>query len=498
MKVYIKLLALVVVAALLIGSAYAIFFMGENNNNKSTDTIPPVFESITGNTTGTAGKITTISVVFSDDVGVTVATLYYKQAEASVWSSISILNGSVDIAIPADALSDYYYYVTINDAAGNGPVGDPSIDGSSYYSITISPSDESFTHTVFIEEGTATWCTNCPAVANILELLYTSHSYNFYYVSLVDDKNTLAHNRLYTDYNVLGFPTVFVDGGYKVVTGANDAQSLITQALQTAQQRSVPKIKTLITADYSNETKVMTVNVQVINRESQPYSGHVKVYMTDIVSPWNGYDGKPYHYSLVDYAVDQDITVDANDSKVITQTKDISDYDVDNLMLIAVVSSSVPNQGYAASDNQNPFTAYYADATNATTLIQGGNLPPVVEISSPQKGKIYWNGNPTKGKFQKFLFLKLIPSYFIYNKTWLFGWKKVISVNASDESGIAKVEFYIDGTLRYNTTQAPYEWTFNKFTIFPLHPKKHTLTVIAYDMVGKSSEVSIDFLVRSI
>jgi hypothetical protein len=106
-----------------------------------SDDDPPSIDSITGNTVGTTGDTTTVSVTFSDNIGVTVATLYYKLASAGSWSSASILSGSAGIAIPSSPLENWYYYVTVDDAALNGPVGNPSTDGSVYYTVTVSDND---------------------------------------------------------------------------------------------------------------------------------------------------------------------------------------------------------------------------------------------------------------------------------------------------------------------------------------------------------------------
>ena len=165
MKFILKVAVVVVIAILLISSAYLTFFT-ENNNEK--DTKAPTIDSITGDTTGTTGKITTIQVTFSDNIEVTEAILYYRSASDKSWSNKSIINESAEIEFPSTAEEDWYYYVTINDEVGNGPIGDPSIDGSKYYTITVSNPTEDLKHFVFIEEGTATWCNNCPKVAEIL------------------------------------------------------------------------------------------------------------------------------------------------------------------------------------------------------------------------------------------------------------------------------------------------------------------------------------------
>ena len=95
----------VIIAILLISSAYVIFFSDEENNKEEDNELPTIDE-ITGNKPGTAGKIIIISVTFSDNIGVTNATLYYKAASASDWSAKSILTGSAEIAIPPEPIEN--------------------------------------------------------------------------------------------------------------------------------------------------------------------------------------------------------------------------------------------------------------------------------------------------------------------------------------------------------------------------------------------------------
>ena len=53
-----------------------------------------------------------------------------------------------------------------------------------------------FTHTIFAEYGTATWCSYCRYAHGALKEIYAEGQYPFYYVSLVTDKNTKASARL--------------------------------------------------------------------------------------------------------------------------------------------------------------------------------------------------------------------------------------------------------------------------------------------------------------
>lgn len=65
-----------------------------------------------------------------------------------------------------------------------------------------------------------------------------------------------------------------------------------------------------------------------------------------------------------------------------------------------------------------------------------------------------------------------------------------ITVDASDEeTGIDRVEFYIDSNFRYTDYDEPYNWTWDERT--PLR-FRHTITIIAYDNVGNSANDEID------
>ena len=490
-----KLVIIIFIVGILLGaSAYVILYTGN-------DSEPPQIDDIAGNVTVTAGQNATISVLFSDNVNVTAATLYYKIASAASWSSETILSGYANIPIPSSETSNYYYYVTVDDAAGNGPVGDPSVDGSMFYTITVlpngsSPGNETLTHTVFIEEATATWCTNCPNVANLLYSLYETNEYNFYYVALINGTNSDTTERIWNDYNVYSFPTVFIDGGYQMIIGGNKPESTYIDAISAAKGRTEQKIKVTVTAQYKNTTKEVMVNTLIENKGNDTYNGRLKLYLTEIISHESGYDSKPYHFGFLEYLTNKDISVDGKDGITVSDTKNISAYDYENLMIIAVVFGSEKHTGYADPPSGNPFDAYYADATNATKVVPKGNLPPQLQITLPQKGKIYLNGNPVLERLQKRKILGFFLNNSLHNKTILLG-QKTITVNATDDSAVAEVEFYIDEKLVFNDTQAPYEYTFKKLSTFKsLFFKKHILTVTVYDDTGKTTSASILFKAR--
>ncbi len=480
MKLPLKIAVVIVIAILLTSSVYVIFFTGEDVDNE-----PPSIDTITRDTTGKKGESITISVTFSDNINVTNATIFYKPASANNWSSTSILSGSVNIYIPKNSDEDWYYYVTVDDAAGNGLVGDPSTNGSVYYTITVSDNgdngDDEFVHTVFIEEATATWCAPCTQVAAILHDLYEAKNYQFYYVSMVHDVNDRAKERL-DDYNNLGFPTVYIDGGYKVVFTAED-KSEYENMISAALLRNTPNLHISVNAEFDNATNESTIDIIVENGEKETYTGRLRVYLTEITSRWADYDGNPYNFGFLDYIINQEISIGAGDNEVFHDVRKISDFgfsnlDPENLKIFAVVFSSEKNQGYSdPPDNQEPFDAYYADAVNATVLVPGGNQPPGVGISIPVKGKWHFWGRP--------LFKPLFG-----NNTILIG-KTTITAIAEDDSNIEKVEFYINENLKSTVYQEPYEWSLKRVA-FIKHYRRYTITVKAYDDTGKTATTSID------
>ena len=251
MNTPVKVIILVAVSVVLVSSGYTFLLMGsttqpptsedtDQNNNGLNDTLAPTITSIIGDLIGDAGSTITITTTFFDNIAVTSAKLYYRPATALAWSSKSILSGSANLPLPAGSNESWYYYVTVDDAVGNGPIGDPSSDGSSYYTITVidtpmNPPDDNNTNDnngnteqnysrfVFIELGTKIVCSECPKISTILNDLYNSGDYPFYYVSLPQD-NPKALDRI-SDYNLWGYPTAYIDGGYTTLIGSSIQKS---------------------------------------------------------------------------------------------------------------------------------------------------------------------------------------------------------------------------------------------------------------------------------
>ena len=347
---------------------------------------------------------------------------------------------------------------------------------------------EELVHYVFVEEGTATTCRYCPPVVKILDKLYNSGDYCFYYVTLVEDKSKKASDHLVKDYNRLGLPSVYIDGGYRVIRGAQSEKDYI-QALRDAEKRNVPVISINVTASYDENKSDLITNVVIKNYEKDTYTGHLKLYLTEKIFRWYNTiiaekeDVRPYHFGFVDYITDEQVTINSNDNLTLSFTNKLSDFavkdlDYENLVIFGVLFNSEKKTGYSYPEKkENEFDAYYADAADKTDVVQGGNTPPAVGIINPQVGKIHFLGNPIlKAQFAN---------------TFLIG-KTTIKAVAEDDSGIKKVEFYIDDELMSEDTEAPYEYTVKKIGSFRHLIRKHTIKVVAYDDTDKSTSSELD------
>jgi thiol-disulfide isomerase/thioredoxin len=237
---------------------------------------------------------------------------------------------------------------------------------------------DSSTHTVFAEFGTATWCGFCKYAHAALKNVYASGLYPFYYVTLVRDVNTHAKDRLFNDYNIYGYPTVFFDGGYRVDVGSGSvpsAEEKYIASIDTCGMRPVPDIEVILLVGWM-ENATMNIEVSVQNNEPSDYDGHIRVYVTEISSSmgWNDTWGYPYTFTFLDYAFDEDIHINPGDTWQQSMIWDGHEYTdgygndfgeitEDNIMVIAVVFNAEWHQGYAYPPDSRPFDAYYVDET---------------------------------------------------------------------------------------------------------------------------------------
>jgi len=152
-----------------------------------------------------------------------------------------------------------------------------------------------------------------------------------------------------------------------------------------------------------------------------------------------------------------------------------------------IIAENVTATNYSLHSLQ-PFTRYYWKvlARDESDMYSSGGPwtfltrdveSPEVRIVTPVENTLYI------GNFS-------IP----FIKTFVIG-KIMVEVNATDmQSGVEKVEFYVDDILMANDTSPPYKWLWNEDTLYDTH----MLKVIAYDRDGNKAEASMEVTVLNL
>jgi hypothetical protein len=140
---------------------------------------------------------------------------------------------------------------------------------------------------------------------------------------------------------------------------------------------------------------------------------------------------------------------------------------------ISVTTCLVTNLNYSTTyywkiiawdNHQNTNTSMVWSFTTKTDII-----PPSIKLTSPRLG--YLNIN-----IKNFI-IKEIPIFFT---TIVIGRADVIATVNDYQSGVSRVEFYLDDILKASFTTAPYSWAWTeRGFMFP-----YTLKIVAYDNVG--------------
>jgi len=100
---------------------------------------------------------------------------------------------------------------------------------------------------------------------------------------------------------------------------------------------------------------------------STPYTGRLRVYIVEPLSRWDNYDNNPYHFGFLDFAINEQLSIEYHG----TYTKQVtwnaveagySNIQENNIMVIAAVFNPEINKGFANPPSKNPFDAHYVDA----------------------------------------------------------------------------------------------------------------------------------------
>ena len=275
------------------------------------------------------------------------------------------------------------------------------------YAEKTEEGERDVTHTALGEYATASWCGPCKFAHGALKELYAEGNLDFYYVSLVCDKNTVANARK-NEYNLYGYPTLWWDGGDEVDVGAGSipgAKTAYTSSINTCSARTVEDVDITLSATWFGDTGI-DIDCTVTNNEASDYGGTIRVFITEIESTEGWYDsgGKIYTFAFLDWAFNEDITITSGGSWSDSVIWDGSDYGydeiyADNTVLIAAVFNDEWHQGYSYPPSGYPFDAYYVDETVGMRV--GSNRAPYIPNNpDPSNGEtdvaldetLSWNG----------------------------------------------------------------------------------------------------------
>ncbi|RLF57181.1 MAG: hypothetical protein DRN25_06930 [Thermoplasmata archaeon] len=113
-----------------------------------------------------------------------------------------------------------------------------------------------------------------------------------------------------------------------------------------------------------------------------------------------------------------------------------------------------------------------ASDTVTKTIVVSDVSPPDLSIERPKEGRLYIFG---------------LELWSPLKTTWIIGPLDVIANAVDHETGVDRVEFYVDGELKENDTAPPYTFTLYMFSLGSLH----TISVKAYDTEGNVATKSI-------
>jgi hypothetical protein len=270
--------------------------------------------------------------------------------------------------------------------------------------IISNDSPRDYTHTVFVEVGTATWCPSCPASNTAWHSIYESGDHDFEYTELVSDKNTKASQR-FNQFNPRYVPTSYWDGGQYVLPGTNTAT--FRNYLDASGSRSVQDLVANLEVTWNGNAEI-DIDYIVNNNEGSSYGGRLRIYIIELESThYNDYSGNPYYHGFLDFAENKDINIPGSGSISDSTTWDgnaagFPSVTKSNLQVILAVFNDEGHQSYSDPPSGNPFTAYYSDECIAVSPGGSTNDPPTApEIAGPSMG--------TEGESYDFTFTSTDP-----------------------------------------------------------------------------------------
>ena len=163
-----------------------------------------------------------------------------------------------------------------------------------------------YTHTVFVEWGSACFCGPCATWSSYIWSAYSGGQYDFEYVTMIvyghggwgDILNTKARswNNL---YGFTSYPTNIMDGDYR---RQGSSSGTFPGNLDACGNRAVHDLDGTLTVTWQGDA-VLDIDIEIENNEGSAYSGYIRVPITEIDSRYTNAYGQKYHFGFLDYAV---------------------------------------------------------------------------------------------------------------------------------------------------------------------------------------------------
>jgi len=199
-------------------------------------------------------------------------------------------------------------------------------------------SEKIFSHNVCGEFFTLTTCTYCKYAHKALKNIFARNNLPFYYISLVCNKNEHASER-FGELDIFVTPTVAWDGDFVRDEGAPSIQEAMDKynaSIIGCGNRTVNDIDLSINIEWlgavnnipkdgAEDVSVnnflrwtnseMKIDVEAYNNEPNKYNGQIRLYVTEINSTfWKDQYGDPYSFAFLDYAFNQNISINSGET----------------------------------------------------------------------------------------------------------------------------------------------------------------------------------------
>jgi thiol-disulfide isomerase/thioredoxin len=168
-------------------------------------------------------------------------------------------------------------------------------------------SNQEYTHSVFVEACTQTWCPPCATAAAVMSELYKSGEYDFHYIALVSDMNTAARIRV-SELDVKYIPNYVFDGNFTRYIGSGGLPGEYTSRLDLCGAREVANVSIDISVKWLG-LGTLKISVTVKSNDPEDYYGYLRTYIVEKESRWNTYSGDPYHQAVIGMPINRHLSL---------------------------------------------------------------------------------------------------------------------------------------------------------------------------------------------